>query len=49
MLIVENFIAGQEIQVAVLGNKAIGAIELKPQDNFMITRLNMKKQLKPII
>ena len=34
MLIVENFIAGQEIQVAVLGNKAIGAIELKPARQF---------------
>ena len=39
-LIVENFIGGQEIQVAVINGKALGAIELKPKDNFMITKLN---------
>ena len=33
-LIVENFIAGQEIQVAVLNGKALGAIELKPKRKF---------------
>ena len=48
MLIVENFIAGQEIQVAVLGNKAIGAIELKPARQFYDYKANMKKQLKII-
>ena len=33
-LIVENYIAGQEIQVAVINGKALGAIELKPRRNF---------------
>ncbi len=33
-LIIENFIGGQEIQVAVLNGKALGAIELKPKRKF---------------
>ena len=33
-LIVEEFIGGQEIQVAVMENKPIGAIELKPKRKF---------------
>ena len=33
-LILEKFIPGQEIQVAVLNGKAIGAIELKPKRKF---------------
>ena len=33
-LIIENYIAGQEIQVAVIGGKALGAIELKPKRKF---------------
>ena len=33
-LIIENYIAGQEIQVAVLNGKALGAIELKPRRKF---------------
>jgi D-alanine-D-alanine ligase len=33
-LIVENFIGGQEIQVAVINGKALGAIELKPKRQF---------------
>jgi D-alanine-D-alanine ligase len=33
-LIVEDYIAGQEIQVAVINGKALGAIELKPQRKF---------------
>jgi len=33
-LIVENFIGGQEIQVAVINSKALGAIELKPKRKF---------------
>ena len=31
---IEEFIPGQEIQVAVLNNKALGAIELKPKRKF---------------
>ncbi len=34
ILIVENFIGGQEVQVAVLNGKALGAIELKPKRKF---------------
>ena len=33
-LIFEKYIAGQEIQVAVMNNKAMGAIELKPVRDF---------------
>jgi len=33
-LIIESYIAGQEIQVAVINGKALGAIELKPRRNF---------------
>ena len=33
-LIVENYIPGQEIQVAVINGKALGAIELKPKRKF---------------
>ena len=33
-LIIENFIAGQEIQVAVINGKVLGAIELKPKRKF---------------
>tara|TARA_B110000967_G_scaffold78429_1_gene81111 strand:- start:8982 stop:9911 length:930 start_codon:yes stop_codon:yes gene_type:complete len=33
-LVVENFIGGQEIQVAVINGKSLGAIELKPKRKF---------------
>ncbi len=33
-LIIENFIGGQEIQVAVVNGKPLGAIELKPKRKF---------------
>jgi len=33
-LIVENYIGGHEIQVAVINGKALGAIELKPRRKF---------------
>ena len=33
-LIIESFIGGQEIQVAVLNGKSLGAIELKPKRKF---------------
>ena len=33
-IIIEEFIAGREIQVAILGNKKLGAIELKPKRKF---------------
>ncbi len=33
-VIIEEFIAGREIQVAIMGNKKLGAIELKPRRKF---------------
>ena len=33
-MIIENFIGGQEIQVAVINGKSLGAIELKPKRKF---------------
>ena len=33
-VIIEEFIAGREIQVAIMGNKKLGAIELKPKRKF---------------
>ena len=33
-IMIEEFIAGREIQVAILGNKKLGAIELKPRRKF---------------
>ncbi len=33
-VLIEQFIAGREIQVAIMGNKKLGAIELKPKRTF---------------
>ena len=33
-ILIEEFIAGREIQVAIMGNKILGAIELKPKRKF---------------
>ena len=33
-ILIEEFIAGREIQVAIMGNKKLGAIELKPKRKF---------------
>ena len=33
-IIIESYIAGREIQVAILGKKKLGAIELKPKRKF---------------
>ena len=33
-VMIEEFIGGREIQVAILGNKKLGAIELKPKRKF---------------
>ena len=43
-LIFENYIGGQEIQAAVINNRAIGAIELIPKRTFTIIRQNIQKQ-----
>ena len=33
-VLIEQFVAGREIQVAIMGNKKLGAIELKPKRKF---------------
>ena len=45
-LIFEQFIGGQEIQVAVLNNKAIGAIELVPKRKFYDYKAKYSKSAK---
>ena len=40
-VMIEKFIGGREIQVAIMGNKKLGAIELKPKENFMIIKQNI--------
>ena len=46
LLLVEKFIDGQEIQVAVLNNKALGAIELKPKREFYDYKAKYSKSAK---
>ncbi len=45
-LIIESFIGGQEIQVAVLSGKALGAIELKPKRKFYDYKAKYTKSAK---
>jgi len=45
-LIIEQFIGGQEIQVAVFKNKALGAIELKPKRGFYDYKAKYYKSAK---
>ena len=45
-LIFEKFIAGQEIQVALIKGKAIGAIELKPKRSFYDYKAKYLKSAK---
>ncbi len=45
-LMFEQFIAGQEIQVAVLNNTPLGAIELKPKRKFYDYKAKYSKQAK---
>ena len=33
-ILIEKFVPGREIQVAIMGNKKLGAIELKPKEKF---------------
>ena len=50
-ILVEEFIPGREIQVAILGNKKLGAIELKPKRKFYDyeAKYNSKAKTKHII
>lgn len=45
-LIIERFVGGQEIQVAVMNGKALGAIELKPKRNFYDYKAKYSKKAK---
>jgi D-alanine-D-alanine ligase len=50
-ILIEEFIPGREIQVAILGNKKLGAIELKPKRKFYDyeAKYNSKAKTKHII
>ena len=45
-IIIEEFIPGREIQVAIMGNKKLGAIELKPKRKFYDYVAKYKKNAK---
>ena len=45
-LILEEYIGGQEIQVAVINNNPLGAIELIPKDYFTIIKLSIPRKQK---
>ena len=50
-IMIEEFIAGREIQVAIMGNKKLGAIELKPKRKFYDyqAKYNSKSKTEHII
>jgi len=50
-IIIEEFIGGREIQVAIMGNKKLGAIELKPKRKFYDyqAKYNVNAKTKHII
>ena len=50
-IILEEFIGGREIQVAIMGNKKLGAIELKPKRKFYDyqAKYNLSAKTKHII
>ena len=50
-VMIEEFIAGREIQVAIMGDKKLGAIELKPKRKFYDyeAKYNSKAKTKHII
>ena len=50
-ILIEEFIPGREIQVAIMGNKPLGAIELKPKRKFYDyeAKYNSKAKTKHII
>lgn len=47
-LVVENFVGGQEIQVAVINGKSLGAIELKPKRKFYDYKAKYLKSAKTL-
>ena len=50
-ILIEEFIGGREIQIAVMGNKTLGAIELKPRRKFYDyeAKYNLNAKTKHII
>ncbi len=50
-VMIEKFIGGREIQVAIMGNKKLGAIELKPKRKFYDykAKYNLKAKTQHII
>ena len=50
-IMIEEFIPGREIQAAIMGNKKLGAIELKPKRKFYDyqAKYNSKAKTKHII
>ena len=50
-IMIEKYIGGREIQVAIMGNKKLGAIELKPKRKFYdyAAKYNVKAKTKHII
>ena len=50
-ILIEEFIPGREIQVAIMGKKKLGAIELKPKRKFYDyeAKYNPKARTKHII
>ena len=50
-ILIEEFIPGREIQVAIMGKKKLGAIELKPKRKFYDyeAKYNIKAKTKHII
>lgn len=50
-ILIEEFVPGREIQVAIMGNKKLGAIELKPKREFYDyeAKYNPKSNTKHII
>ena len=51
IVLIEEFIGGREIQVAIMGNKKLGAIELKPKRKFYDyeAKYNMSAKTEHII
>ena len=48
-IIIEEYIGGREIQVAIMGNKKLGAIELKPKRKFYDYKAKYSSKAKPNI
>jgi len=46
-IMIEEFIGGREIQVAIMDNKKLGAIELKPKRKFYDYKANIVPMQKP--